>query len=176
ISGGPQAVDIYFNESPLNQTLAFKSLFDIGQIEVLRGPQGTLRGNTAPTGAITIATRRPKFNEWGATTDLTYSYRDDWGANVQAAVNVPLINDKLAIRIAGLYDRNDAGGTSNPVTGADARGTTKAIRASLLFKPFDALEIFGMYQYSVEDNFDLTRVDGPGIGYNGPVLSGNENR
>ncbi len=177
VSGTPTpAVDIYLNESSLNATVAFRSMYDIGQVEVLHGPQGTLRGETAPVGVITLETKRPKFNEYGATVGVIASDRDRWGENVQAAVNVPLIDDVLAVRIAGLADDNDFGGTRNPVTGAASSDRTRSVRASALFHPFEALQIFGMYQYMHEDQYGLARIEGAGRGYNGPPIAGGDNR
>ena len=49
---GP-GVAIYWNEVNYDIDSAFTGMYDIGQIEVLRGPQGTLRGITAPAGAVT---------------------------------------------------------------------------------------------------------------------------
>ena len=58
---GP-AVQTYLNEIPTSAQTLFTALYDVGQIEVLRGAQGLLRGLSAPAGAITITTRRPDFD------------------------------------------------------------------------------------------------------------------
>src|SRR5579862_1539875 len=52
-------VSTYVNDSAVQPAFMFNSNFDIGQFEVLRGPQGTYRGVSAPTGAINVETRRP---------------------------------------------------------------------------------------------------------------------
>jgi iron complex outermembrane recepter protein len=62
-SASSPTVDVYFNEVSLDTNSAFKAMYDVGQIEVLRGPQGTLRGKTSPSGAITIASRKANLNE-----------------------------------------------------------------------------------------------------------------
>ncbi|MCY1672812.1 TonB-dependent receptor plug domain-containing protein [Novosphingobium sp. SL115] len=60
--GTAPAVQVYYNEIPTDPQTVYTAIYDIQQIEVLRGPQGLLRGLSAPAGAITIATRRPNFD------------------------------------------------------------------------------------------------------------------
>lgn len=168
VTSSPPAVVFYFNEVPILDGLAFKSIYDIGQIEVVRGPQGTLRGVAAPAGAITIGTRRPDLGQVGGYVDATYTDMD--AINGQLALNMPIIQDKLAVRVAGLYDRNRNGDVRNPTTGAESKARTKSIRASALFEPSDALSIFGSYQYMTADTDTLALVEGPGLGFNGPPI------
>ncbi len=81
--------------------IAFTDLVDIEQIEVLRGPQGTLHGRNTSAGAIDIKTRRPKMNEFESLLDYTYSnYHDDVFTGV---INVPVVEDALALRFSGGY-------------------------------------------------------------------------
>ncbi|EZP74272.1 hypothetical protein BV96_00360 [Sphingomonas paucimobilis] len=177
-TSAPAAVVIYLNEVPINDFVAFQGIYDIGQIEVLRGPQGTLRGVAAPVGSITIGTRRPDLNDYGGTFIATGT--DQPSFNGQAAVNVPIIKEKLAVRIAGLFDVNRNGDLHNPVTDVKSRADTKSIRASVLFQPINPLSIFAYYQYMRANRYDLTRVEGTGFvptadqpfpaGYNGPVI------
>jgi iron complex outermembrane receptor protein len=53
-SGAPPAVDLYINEVPVDAQTALTSIYDVGQIEVLRGPQGVFRGRTSPAGSVTL--------------------------------------------------------------------------------------------------------------------------
>jgi iron complex outermembrane recepter protein len=167
-TGSSAGVVVYINELPVEDFLAFKSLYDIGQIEVLRGPQGTLRGIPAPFGSITVSTRRPDLNEVGGTANVTLT--DQVNFNAQAALNLPIINDRLALRVAALYDRNENGNVHNPLTGARSGANTKSARASLLFEPIDALTVLATYQYMQTETDTLTLVEGNGLGYNGPVI------
>ena len=63
-SNATPTVEVYFNDATIPSTQAFRSIFDLGQIEVLRGAQGSLRGRTSPSGAITIETRRPEIENY----------------------------------------------------------------------------------------------------------------
>lgn len=62
---GTPATPIYLNEVPFDPYQTIQSLVDVGQIEVLRGPQGTTRGVPSISGAVTISTRRPDLREFG---------------------------------------------------------------------------------------------------------------
>lgn len=144
-SGTSPTVDIYFNETPLDASSAFRALYDVGQIEVLRGPQGTLRGRTSPSGAITIATRRADLNAVGGYFQQTLTTQQ--GINSQGAVSVPLIPGVLAVRAAGLFDRNIGTGVTNLRTGDQDRDRTESGRLSVAFQPTSRLNFDLTYQY-----------------------------
>lgn len=142
-TGAGPTVQVYWNETPISTSTAFRGLFDVGQIEVLKGPQGTLRGQTSPAGAITIATRKPDLNfTEGNISQTVGSHRK---FNTQIGLNVPLIEGKLALRVAGLYDYG-RDGVRNVVNGRENSDMTHGARASLLFKPVDSLEIMLVHQ------------------------------
>jgi len=92
-------------------------LVDIDRIEVLRGPEGTLYGNGSEGGAIRIISNRPVFDRFEGSSRITGSVTDGGASSGGATqmLNVPLIADRLAIRLAGYYraeggwidDRND---------------------------------------------------------------------
>lgn len=167
------AVDIYFNNTPVDANYAFQAIYDIGQIEVLRGPQGTLRGRPAPGGAVTITTRRPDLSGFGAYASISFSEQN--ATNLEAAVNVPLINDVLALRVSGLYDENDVNGVRN-FNGLKENRETKSWRASLRLAPTDAIDVTLMHQSLTADRLTLNWVEGPGSVYNGPAISGPQRR
>ena len=90
-------------------TSQFVNMFDTQQIEVYRGPQGTLFGASTTGGVISITSRKPELDKYYDDTSMTYG-RYDNGANLgslKSAVNLPL-TDTLAARIAVMYDY-DAG-------------------------------------------------------------------
>jgi iron complex outermembrane recepter protein len=98
-------------------TSQFLTLFDVQQIEVYRGPQGTLFGKNTTGGVISITSKKPVLGEYSGETELSFgSYQN--GANVsslKAAVNLP-ISDTLAFRFAGIYDQSDGYYTANKAT------------------------------------------------------------
>lgn len=93
--------------------------FDISQIEVLRGPQGTLFGKNTTGGAVTVKTKRPDLDAIGAEAKVSYGSFDTW--NLNGAINVPVVEGKLAVRLVGSYGKSDGymrnGFTYGPITG-----------------------------------------------------------
>jgi iron complex outermembrane receptor protein len=83
---------------------AMFSMMDVAQVEVLRGPQGTLYGKNTIGGAINIISRKPG-NDLKVMGSLAYGSYNQILGNVYASV--PLVQDKLAVGIAGTYDKRD---------------------------------------------------------------------
>ena len=82
------------------------SFYDLGSVEVLRGPQGTLVGSNSTGGAIFINSRNPDLTSGlGGYADLSYGNFNS--VATEAALNVPLTAD-LGVRAAGFYRRNDS--------------------------------------------------------------------
>jgi iron complex outermembrane receptor protein len=144
-SGTLPAVDVYFNEINLDAQTAFTSMYDLNQIEVLRGPQGLLRGRTAPAGAITIATRKPDLTGFSGYLQVTGT--DHQASNLQGAINIPIIADKLAIRIAGLNDQNNVNDVRDWWSGKVSRNNTSSGRISIAFEPTSNLKSVLTYQH-----------------------------
>jgi iron complex outermembrane receptor protein len=136
-------VEMYVNEVPITAVDSFNSLFDIGQVEVLRGPQGTLRGRPSPSGAITIAPRRGSFTESDAYLQLGAS--ENGGANLQAAWGGPL-SDNVSLRVAGFSDESDDNGFRSLLNGKRSRHESTALRATLAWAPGDNFELIVMHQ------------------------------
>ena len=112
-------------------------LFDIERIEVLKGPQGTLFGRSAQIGAVHVITQKPTYDYEGYAT-VEFGNFDQ--QHYQGAINIPLIEDKLAFRAAATYESR-AGFIDNP-TERDLNGTDSvAVRASLRYEPTDTLTI-----------------------------------
>lgn len=159
---GP-SVQIYFNEAPVDAQYAFTALYDINQIEVLRGPQGALRGTTAPAGAITIATRRPSFTEFDGYVQATATNRH--GYNIQGGVSLPF-SEKFAVRVAMLVDGNRLNQVYNVTRGQHSRSTTQSGRITLDWRPSTDFEAVLSYQYLHADNRQFQQVLGQG---NNPI-------
>ncbi len=97
-SNSENAVATYLGEVPLY--LDFK-LLDIDRVETLLGPQGTLYGMGTLAGAIRYMPKRPNTNEvegYFHVRGTTVAHSDDLGYNIDAAVNVPISQDHVALR------------------------------------------------------------------------------
>ena len=110
-------VSVYNNNVPINRASgASVELFDMERIEVLKGPQNTLFGRGAQTGAVHFISKMPGNTTEGYVTAGAGNYAQK---EFRAAVNVPLIEDKLFVRAAGIYSARDGyventfGGTLN---------------------------------------------------------------
>ncbi|WP_375287109.1 TonB-dependent receptor [Sphingomonas sp.] len=182
-SGASPTLDFYLNETPINADTLFSVLYDLGQIEVLRGPQGTNRGRTAPSGAITVSTRRADLDSVGGYVSALGSSRG--GINGQGAINIPLITDRLALRIAGIVDRDRGNQVRSVFRAPNSDRLTTSGRVSLAFEPVDAVSLNVAYQRNHEDRTSYISVEGtgalggPGLppaGYNGPVVDASDRR
>jgi iron complex outermembrane receptor protein len=89
-------------------TSQFVTLFDTQQVEVYRGPQGTLFGANATGGVISIVTKKPELNKYYEESEVTYGqYENGAGiASVKQAFNLPL-SDTVAFRLAAIYDYDE---------------------------------------------------------------------
>jgi iron complex outermembrane recepter protein len=157
---GTPATPIYFNEVPFDPGNTIVSIFDIGQIEVLRGPQGTSRGAPSISGAITITTKKPDLTEFGGYAQGFYGSDNHW--DVQAAVNVPVIKDMLAIRLATNIENSEGNRVNSVNSTIKPSIKDRSFRASALFKPTDTLTVEAMYQRRTTDKLFYTQVVGTG--------------
>jgi iron complex outermembrane receptor protein len=132
------------------------SFFDVGSIEVLRGPQGTLTGQNSTGGALYIRTPDPEFGTISGHVDQTVG-NFDWYKTV-AAVNLGL-SENVAIRIAGVHDergsfsRNIGSSPSKP-----GNANLDAARVNLTFRSDDEklrVGVRGEYFDSRTDNIGV---------------------
>jgi iron complex outermembrane receptor protein len=178
ITGTQNTVAFYLNDVWVTNNFVTTSNFDVGQIEVLRGPQGTLRGEPAPSGSLTITTHKPDLERFGGYINLTATAFAN--ANENGAINLPIIRDKLAVRLAGVADTNDFNGVKSDFNPADPYGHTFGGRASVRFQPIDSVEANVMYQHIYEHLQSYAHLEGPGAtggvnpnapaNYNGPAI------
>ncbi len=102
---------------------------DIERIEVLEGPQGTLFGAGAEAGVIRYITNKPKLNITEGTVNAGYAItaHGDPSTNVDAMINLPLIQDTLAARLV-IYDESRGGYIDN-IPGTFARSPNDGVIA-----------------------------------------------
>lgn len=108
-------------------------LIDVEQVEILKGPQGPLYGSGALGGIYHIVTRRPDLGDASAWGRLSASAVDHGGMGLggEAVVNLPLIEDRLAVRAVG-YRLTDGGWIDNAATGKNSNSTrTRGLRLGL---------------------------------------------
>ena len=100
---------------------------DLERIEVLEGPQGTLFGAGAEAGVIRYITNKPKLNVTEGNVNAGYGItaHGDPSTNLDATLNVPLIQDRLAARVV-IYDER-RGGYINNIPGTFARSSSDLV-------------------------------------------------
>lgn len=102
--GSEPSVATYLDETPISYPGRNIDLYatDYNRIEVLKGPQGTLFGASSQAGTIRFISNKPEFNEFsgGATIDASSTSGGEGSLAVEAYINVPLVEDKLALRVA----------------------------------------------------------------------------
>jgi len=118
--------------------------FDIDRVEILKGPQGTLFGEGSMGGTVRILTRKPEFNRFGAGVELDGSRVSGGGdgRGAKAYVNIPLVDDRLALRLA-VTDERTPGWIDNTNTGAKNVNDNdiRTWRAKLRFAPTERWNI-----------------------------------
>ena len=175
-SGGNSAtVGFYLDDVPMTapagaqngKVVIDPTLYDLNRIEVLRGPQGTLYGAGSMGGTVKLITNQPNLTESHASVESILSGTDGGGFNHNDnfMFNLPIINDRLALRIvgseaytSGWIDRIVADPFPLPTNGGATRGNVEAApvvarysgsnaehlygaRVTLLWKPTDELSI-----------------------------------
>jgi iron complex outermembrane receptor protein len=164
--GSAPAVQVYLNEIPTDAQTAYTAIYDIQQVEVLRGPQGLLRGLSAPAGSITITTRKPNFDKVEGFAQATAT--DRGGYNVQGGVSLPF-SDTLALRVAGVVDGNRVNFVRDiNRNGQRSYSRTESARATLGWKPSPDFTAYLTYQYLTADTLQFQQVVGDG---NTPLYS-----
>jgi outer membrane receptor protein involved in Fe transport len=189
-SGGNSAtVGFYLDEVPLagpanaqnGHVVIDPDLYDLNRIEMLRGPQGTLFGSGSMGGTVRLITNQPDPTGYHASGESILSGTEGGAFNhtENVMVNIPLVNDKLALRIVGTdnytsgwIDRvvsypfplvSNNGSTRGDVADAPIQkqypGSNAyhvyAVRASLLWQPTPNLSITPSFF------FETSKQNGP---------------
>ena len=140
-----QPVSLIMDEVVMeNVVLKSFPLFDLNNIEVIRGPQGTLFGRNTTAGIIKINTRRPDDEFSGY---LKGSYATHATTNIEGAVGGSLIDGTLAARVSVLSRSRD-NWITNAHTGEKSLGRYKdnAFRAQVLWTPSDRFSALLLHQ------------------------------
>jgi len=106
--GVKEQVGIYLDESVISMALFTPDLdfFDFDRVEVLRGPQGTLYGSGSLSGTVRYISNAPDLLETRVITEAGLMMADggDVAGNLKMAVNLPLAEEKAAVRLVGYYN------------------------------------------------------------------------
>jgi outer membrane receptor protein involved in Fe transport len=143
-------VAVAFNDMPFIRNHLFEQeFFDVGQVEVLRGPQGTLYGRNATAGVVNVISARPT-DQWEAMAKVeTGNYNT---RRLVGTLNVPVLDDRFDIRVAGAWTKRD-GYTFNETTGKPIDGRDLwSGRLTLGYKPIQQMQIYAIWEHFQEDD------------------------
>jgi iron complex outermembrane recepter protein len=144
------AVAVAFNDIPFIRNHFFEQeFFDVSQVEVLRGPQGTLYGRNATAGVVNLVSAKPTDQyEAMASADVgNYNNR-----RLEGMLNIPIVGDKLDFRVAGEWTKRD--GYTYDTTlqqSIDGRDLWSG-RASLLIHPVENLTATAVWEHFNEND------------------------
>jgi len=144
---------VYFNEVPLGDVdfnpasgithgTSVGFFYDLDHLEIDKGPQGTLFGKNSVGGLISIEPKRPTNDYEGYLRVAFGNYADK---EVEGAVNIPVIADKLLVRVAGQMQKRD-GYTKDISNGVDYDNRDYySWRVGVTLRPSDDLENYFLY-------------------------------
>jgi iron complex outermembrane recepter protein len=144
------AVAVAFNDTPFIRNHFFEQeFFDVSQVEVLRGPQGTLYGRNATAGVVNVVSAKP-------TDEFEAMLSADWGnytnRRYEGMVNLPITGDKLMLRIAGEWTKRDGYSfndiTNKPIDGRDLWSS----RMTLRWRPVERLTADVVWEHFSEND------------------------
>jgi outer membrane receptor protein involved in Fe transport len=148
------AVAVAFNDTPFIRNHFFEQEFyDVSQVEVLRGPQGTLYGRNATAGVVNVISATPT-DHWEAAASVDVGNYNN--RRMEGMLNVPIVDERLDLRVAGEWTKRDGYSfnetTGRPIDGRDLWST----RVTLGIKPFERLQAYAIWEHFDEDD-DRTR-------------------
>jgi iron complex outermembrane receptor protein len=195
-SGGNSAtVGFYLDDIPLvgpasaqnGHVVIDPDLYDLNRIEILRGPQGTLFGSGSMGGTVRLISNQPNLTEFQSTVQSVLSGTDGGGFNHKDSlmVNLPLIDDKLALRVAATEDHTsgwidrivvnpfpEAGGNPAGTVRGDVQNApiekqypgsnayqTYAARVTVLWKPTANLSITPSFFHTASTQNGISAYD-----------------
>jgi iron complex outermembrane recepter protein len=145
-TGVEQPVGTYIDQVFAGNSVLGSQIFDIAQVEVVRGPQGTLFGRNTAAGAISFISARPSSDLEGYVNAETGNYAL---RSINGAISIPVISDKLAIRVAASHLERD-GYIRRLSGGTLGIQNNDAVRVSVVIKPNDDLKLTLIGSYADE--------------------------
>ena len=166
---GDGLVGYYVDETPFGipnlQLTPPSRLLDVERVEVIRGPSGTLYGQGSMGGTIKLVTARPDSSEFSGRAEGEYSHTSGGDSNYAfgAVLNVPILEDKLAARASGSFERL-SGYAETPEFARKNANDFESVnaRVSLLFTPTDEIDL-GLSYWRIENDQDFSNGLTPGL-------------
>lgn len=195
-SGGNSAtVGFYLDDIPLagpasaqnGHVVIDPDLYDLNRVEILRGPQGTLFGSGSMGGTVRLISNQPNLSQFQSSAQSVLSGTEGGGFNHKdnLMVNLPLIDDTLAIRLVGTEDHTSGWidrivANPFPLVGGNPDGTvrgdvqsapvekqypgsnayqTYAARATLLWKPTENLSVTPSFFHTTSTQNGISAYD-----------------
>ena len=139
-----------FNDTPFIRNHFFEQEFyDVAQVEVLRGPQGTLYGRNATAGVVNLTSAKPtdQFEAMASGEFGNYGQK-----RFEGMINIPIVDDWLDIRLAGEWTKRN-GYTFNEYTGNDIDGRDLwSGRLSIGWHPYEVLKVNFVWEHFSEND------------------------
>lgn len=188
-TAGSATTGIYIDDTPIQiRSLGFSAftpypaVFDLDRVEVLRGPQGTLFGAGSEGGTVRFITPHPDLDTLKVygRSELASTEGGDASYEGGLAVSVPLVKDKLAVRLSGYY-RRDGGYvdrvdyiTGNTLDKNSNWQDTKVLSGSLAWVPIDGVTVTpSVYYQDVYNNDSSTYWETLSNANQGQLRNGN---
>ena len=150
-TGLESAVGVFLDGVYLSRPgVALGDLVDLEQIEVLRGPQGTLFGRNTSAGALNIRTQKPSLDSFEAFSNLTIGNYEAF--NLQGGLSFPLVEDKVGVRVSGAINQRDNFMDSTDNSDGSHTRDRWMVRGQLYAEPQDNLDIRIILDHSVSDD------------------------
>lgn len=164
VGQGSPGVLTYFADVPMPTGASSVPQYDVGSIQVLKGPQGTLFGRNSTGGAILTYPQAPTYDFEGYVNQGL----GDYGYNAtKGAINLPIVDGKAALRLAAQVQRRD-GYTENVGPGNDQdQLDSQSFRASLLLEPTENLKNVTILDYHKNDASTSGAIVIRGSNFNG---------
>jgi len=145
-----QSVGLYLDGVYIaRQIAAGFDLVDIQQVEVLRGPQGTLFGLNTTGGAVSISTSKPTDRLEGLVKAGIGNFD---GRELMGLINVPIANDAAAVRVVYRHAQNDGFGRNINLGWRVGDDNTDYVHGSLRIAPTDGWSLTVVSDYFDRDN------------------------